>query len=222
MNLTCEEDRDTKKPIRQCALSRIRSREDELLRFVLDPEGRVVPDIKRKLPGRGVWITASYDAVARSVRKGIFSRSFKRPVTADPALADFVAQLLRRGALQDLALTNKAGCVAAGYAKVEDAVKNGKILLLVHASDASDDGSNKLDRLARAVAGATRQDFGPVTCFTSAELSSALGKWNVNHAAIADGGAARTFLRSANRYISYMASHPAAGSVADTPAQEKV
>ncbi len=222
MNFTCEEDKDTKKPIRQCALTRTRSPEDALLRFVLDPEGRVVPDIKRKLPGRGVWITADHSAVLNSVRKSVFSKGFQKAVAAGPELADFAGQLLRQAALQDLALANKAGDAISGYAKVEDRIKKNKMLALMHASDASDDGSAKLDRLARAVSGGKGQDPGPMTCFSSAELSSALGKWNVNHAAIADCGAGRAFLQSAKRYISYMASHPAARLLVDTPEQEKV
>jgi hypothetical protein len=221
VNFTSEEDRDTKRPIRQCALLRSPSREDELLRFVLDPESRVVPDIKRKLPGRGVWITASYEAVASSVRRKVLARGFKQPVTVSPDLADLVAELLRRAALQDLAFANKAGCVVAGYAKVERALKGAGRFFLVHASDASQDGCRKLDRQRRASQTSETKDLDPIACFASAELSAALGKSNVNHAAIADGGAGRTFLRSANRYKNYLGTHPAAGSVQDTPEQDK-
>ncbi len=221
VNFTWEEDRDTKKPIRQCALHRLPCREDELLRFVLDPDDRVVPDIKRKLPGRGVWITASYDAVASSVRRKVLARGFKRAVTVDTDLADLVADLLRRAALQDLALANKAGCVTAGYAKVEKTVKDARALILVHASDASQDGCRKLDRQFRASSAPEMKELRPITCFSSAELSTALGKGNVNHAAIAVGGAGRTFLRSAARFISYLGTHPAAGSMVDTPEQGK-
>ncbi len=85
------------------------------MRFVLDPENRVVPDIKRKLPGRGVWITGTYDAVAKSVRRKVFARSFRQAVSVTEDLPDIAADLLRRAALQDLAFANKAGLVAAGY-----------------------------------------------------------------------------------------------------------
>lgn len=188
------------------------------MRFVLDPQGRVVPDIKRKLPGRGVWITASYEAVASSVRQKVFHRGFKKAVSADPALADDVATLLRRAALQDLSIANKAGCVIAGHAKVEKAIKASKPVALIHASDASEDGGGKLDRLGRAVWG-DRLEI--LVCFDSEELSGAIGKLNVNHVLIAHGGAGQTFRGSAERYRSYMGPHPATGTMADTPEQEK-
>jgi hypothetical protein len=123
--------------------------------------------------------------------------------------------------LQDLALANKAGLVTTGFAKVEKALKSGKIINLIHAFDAARDGTEKLNRLARAVWGPQGDENFPVTGFTSDELSTALGRWNVNHAAIADGTGGRTFLRSAKRYISYVGSHLTARSVAGTPEQEK-
>lgn len=222
MNLVCGQDKDIRKPVRQCALSRTRFREDELLRFVLDPENRVLPDIKRKLPGRGVWIAASYDAVTNAVRKGIFSRAFKRSVTADPALPGLAATLLKHAALQDLALTNKTGSAVSGYDKVESAIKNRRIFLLVHASDASESANNRLDRLGRAVSSAQSRTLDRIDCFTCAELSSALGKWNVNHAAITDSGAGHSFSRSAKRYIDYMGQHLAPKLADDAPLQDKV
>ena len=221
MNFFGEEGRDRARPVRQCALERTRSREDELLRFVLDPDARVVPDIKRKLPGRGVWITATHEAVARSVRQKVFARAFRRAVAVDPDLADSVADLLRRAALQDLALANKAGCVVAGFTKVDKALRGAKPVVLVHASDASRDGSRKLDRIGPARREDDEDGAGPVTCFASAEMSSALGKENVIHAAVADDGAGRKFLWSAKRYISFLGTRLAAAAVADMPAQDQ-
>ena len=43
---------------RMCIVTRARRSPDEMIRFVADPGGEIVPDIKRKLPGRGVWVTA--------------------------------------------------------------------------------------------------------------------------------------------------------------------
>ena len=190
------------------------------MRFVLDPEGRVVPDIKRKLPGRGVWITDTYEAVASAVRRKVFARSFRRAVTVTEDLPDIIADLLRRAALQDLAFANKASAVVAGYAKVEKALAGGKTIALLHASDAASDGCRKLDRRAHAIPGNSAGADGPVVYFTSAELSAALGRENVIHAAIADGGAGRKFLWSATRFMNYMLTRPAAASVADTPEQD--
>ncbi|NJM35760.1 MAG: RNA-binding protein [Rhodomicrobium sp.] len=223
MTFLCEEDKEKAKPIRQCALTRTRSREDDLLRFVLDPENRVVPDIKRKLPGRGVWITAAYDAVASSVRRKVFARSFRQSVTVDETLADTVAELLRRAALQDLALVNKAGRAVSGYVKVEKALRAGKPVILLHAANASPDGCRKLDRIAGQISSqAGAQGRGPLAGFTSSELSVALGKDNVNHAAVATGdGIGRKFLRSAERYMDYIATRPAAAQAAEAPEQDQ-
>ncbi|MGB0086961.1 MAG: RNA-binding protein [Rhodomicrobiaceae bacterium] len=223
MNFLCEEDKEKARPIRQCALSRTRSRENDLLRFVIDPEGRVVADIKRKLPGRGVWITATYEAVASSVRQKVFARAFRQAVRVDDALAATVAELLRRAALQDLALANKAGSVAAGFAKVEKALKGAAPHILIHASDASRDGCRKLDNMARGVPHPDTGETDPIMCFASAELSAALGRDNVNHAAVdADGGAGRKFIQSAGRYVDYIATRPAAAREADVPEQDQV
>ena len=221
MKFTGKERRDINEPVRQCALSRTRRSDAELLRFVIDPDGRVVPDIKRKLPGRGVWLTATCDVVEKAVRQKVFSRAFKQDVSADPKLAETVGALLRQAALQALAMANKAGDAVSGYAKAEKALKDGQAQCLVHASDASDDGSRKLDKLAIALSKSQTERIARVACFSSAELSAALGKWNVNHAVIADRGAGRTFLRAVERYISYMGPHPATGTMADTPEQEK-
>jgi uncharacterized protein len=192
------------------------------LRFVCDPDGRVVPDIKRKLPGRGVWITATHEAVARSVKQKVFAKGFRRAVIVDDGLADAVAGLLRRAALQDLSLANKAGSVVFGYAKVEKALSGRKPAILFHAADASLDGCRKLDRIASARAGEDADDKTPIACFTSAELSAALGRENVNHAAVAEDGAGRKSIWSAKRFVNYMGTRPAAAPAADTPEQDQV
>jgi predicted RNA-binding protein YlxR (DUF448 family) len=202
-------------------VTRMRDEEDGLLRFVADPEKRVVPDLKRKLPGRGVWITATRDAVAKAVRQKVFARGFRQAVEADATLAEAVEVLLRRAALQDLALANKAGCVVAGFAKVEKALNGRKPMALLHASDAAGDGRRKLDRLALA---RTVGDMGaivPVGWFTSTEVSAALGRENVMHAAIENGGAGQKFLWSAERFRRYVGTHPGATSVAIPPEQDK-
>lgn len=209
------------KPVRQCALRRKSYREDELLRFVLDPSGRVVPDIKRRLPGRGVWISADYDDVAAAVSRKVFSRGFRTSASAGAHLADLTGDLLKKAALQGLAMANKAGLVTSGFAKTEKAIKSRTILNLIHAIDASRDGTEKLDRLARAVWGPRENARRSICGFSSTALSTALGKTNVNHAAIADGPAGRAFIRSAERYIGYMGTHLTARSMAGTPEQEK-
>lgn len=191
------------------------------MRFVLDPSGRVVPDIKRKLPGRGVWISANYDDVATAVSRKVFSRGFRTQAIADADLADLTGNLLKQAALQNLSMANKAGLITSGFAKSEKAIKSRNILNLIHAKDAARDGTDKLDRLARAVWGPHENARRSINGFPSTDLSTALGKINVNHAVITDGPAGQAFIRSAERYIGYMGTHLTARSMAGTPEQEK-
>lgn len=221
MNFLIEEDRYRATPVRHCALTRTRSQEDELLRFVLDPEKRVVPDLKRKLPGRGVWITATRDAVDKAVRQKSFARGFRQSVTVDPGLSGTIETLLRRAALQDLALANKAGCVVAGFTKVEKALAGGRRMVLLHASNAAADGRRKLDRLVRAGQGREGEALLRVACFTSDEVSAALGRHNVMHAAIEQDGAGRKFVWSALRYLRYLGEHPEPARAVYGPEQDQ-
>src|SRR6476659_2051810 len=79
---------------RMCAVSREVRPIDELIRFVVAPSGEVVPDLKRKLPGRGLWISASRRTVAEAVRRHQFSKGFKREVRVSPSLATDTEALL--------------------------------------------------------------------------------------------------------------------------------
>jgi predicted RNA-binding protein YlxR (DUF448 family) len=187
---------------------------------VLDPDKRVVPDLKRKLPGRGVWITGLREAVDKAVKQKSFARGFRQPVTVDPDLAETVEGLLRRAALQDLALANKAGCIVAGFTKVEKALAGERRMVLLHAADAAPDGRRKLDRQVSGKQGA-EDGFPPsLTGFTSSALSAALGRHNVMHAAITRDGAGRKFIDSALRYLRYAGAYPGNASVAGAPEQD--
>ncbi len=92
---------------------------EAMLRFALGPDGSVVPDIRRKLPGRGVWTRLSFETVKRAASKQAFSRAFRAKAQAPASLAEAVDALLERDALQSLSLANKAGGVVAGAFKVE-------------------------------------------------------------------------------------------------------
>src|SRR5712671_1654459 len=78
---------DRSATVRMCAVSREVRPIDELIRFVVAPTGEVMADLKRKLPGRGLWVSASRRAVAEAVRRHQFKRGFKRDVRVAPTLA---------------------------------------------------------------------------------------------------------------------------------------
>ena len=112
--------------VRSCALTRARRPKDELIRFVLGPDGAVVPDLKEKLPGRGVWVTAAYDTVAKAAKRNVFARALKTKAKVPEDLAGQVDRLLADAALSALGLANKAGEAVFGHAKVEEALAKGR------------------------------------------------------------------------------------------------
>lgn len=165
------------------------------MRFVAQPsdDGRlaVAPDLTGKLPGRGAWVAASRDALALAAKRNAFSRAFKAPAAAPADLVETVEAGLFRLAAEALGLARRVGDLVTGYEKVRAALKNGKAACLITACDSGADGRDKL----AALAGATHR----VTCFSSAELSAALGGVNVVHAAIRPGAAADRVVRAAGR-----------------------
>jgi predicted RNA-binding protein YlxR (DUF448 family) len=191
--------------MRMCAVSREVRPVDELIRFVLSPQGEVVPDLKRKLPGRGLWITASRARVAEAVRRNQFSRGFKRDVRAAQTLASDTEKLLVRSAIEALAMAAKAGQVVSGFAKVEEALAGGQATALIHASDGAADGIRKLDAIVRQRGGNHGESliFPILTELTSAELDLALGRANVIHAALLAGPAGKTFLSRSQILVRY-------------------
>jgi uncharacterized protein len=194
---------------RMCAVSREVRGIDELIRFVVSPEGEVMADVKRRLPGRGLWISASRQMVAEAVRRHHFSRGFKREVRVAPTLAADAETLLARSAIEALAIAAKAGQVISGFSKVEGALQTKRsrhaIAALIHASDGSIDGIRKLDAVARQNHGIHGEsaEFPTVTALTSAELDLALGGSNVIHAALLAGPASKTFLSRSQILVRY-------------------
>ncbi|QPF84803.1 RNA-binding protein [Bradyrhizobium genosp. L] len=190
---------------RMCAVSREVRPIDELIRFVVAPTGEVVPDLKRKLPGRGLWVSASRRSVAEAVRRHQFSKGFKRDVRVAPTLPTDTETLLVRSVTEALAMAAKAGQVVAGFGKVEDALNRSETAALIHASDGAPDGIRKLDAILRQrdeKRGESRV-IAVVNVLTSEELDLALGRSNVIHAALLAGPASKTFLSRCQMLVRY-------------------
>ncbi|HHN67773.1 MAG TPA: RNA-binding protein [Thermopetrobacter sp.] len=180
--------------MRTCiATGQTRPRAD-LLRFVRDPDGRVVFDFKSDLPGRGAWIVPERAAIERAVAGNAFARAFKAPVKVAPDLADDVARRLRAAALSALSLGRKAGVATSGFGKVSDLIAAGDARALIFAAQAAADGKRKLIGRARKAA-----DVEPemVDFFASDELSLAFSRPNVIHAAMKGHPLTDKFLRLA-------------------------
>lgn len=191
--------------MRMCAVSREVRPIDELIRFVASPNGQIVPDLKRKLPGRGMWLTASRKMVAEAVRRHQFSKAFKRELRTPQTLPTDIEALLVRSVTEALGIAAKAGQVVAGFGKVESALREGTAEVLIHASDGAADGIRKLDMLARQNAG--NRGFQPqipvVTALKSVELDLALTRSNVIHAALLAGPASKSFLSRSQILVRY-------------------
>jgi uncharacterized protein len=195
--------------MRMCAVSRKVRPIDELIRFVVSPSGEVVADVKRKLPGRGLWLSASHGTVAEAVRRNHFVRGFKRDVRTAATLADDTEALLVRSTIEALAVAAKAGQVISGFSKVEAALAGSRreaaVEALIHASDGASEGIRKLDALARQIPGniGKSSEFPIVTTLISAQLDLALGRSNVIHAALLAGPASKTLLSRSQVLVRY-------------------
>jgi predicted RNA-binding protein YlxR (DUF448 family) len=190
---------------RMCAVTRAVRPIDELIRFVVAPSGEVIADLKRKLPGRGLWISASHRAVAEAVRRHQFSKGFKREVRVASSLPADTESLLVRGVIEALAMAAKAGRVVSGFSKVEDALKERQAQALIHASDGAPDGIRKLDAVLRqnSPVGDESHEIPVVNALTSEHLDLALGRSNVIHAALLAGPAGKTFLSRSQTLVRY-------------------
>jgi uncharacterized protein len=182
---------------RLCVATRIVRPIADLIRFVVGPDGEAVPDIKGKLPGRGVWVTATRDALDQAIKRKALARGFKQVVRLPPDLVERTERLLERSALDGLAMAGKAGLAVAGFAKTEAALQRGDAVALLHAATAAPDGVRKLEAASRR--GPSNGSLAVSEIFTSAQLDLALGRPNVVHAALLAGPPSDTFLSRLRR-----------------------
>jgi predicted RNA-binding protein YlxR (DUF448 family) len=172
----------------------------EMIRFVVSPDGAAVPDLKRKLPGRGLWITATRQALAEAVKRRAFARGFKRDIRVTDDIIGMTEGLIERAALDALAIAHKAGKVAIGFGKAEAALAREPVVGLIHAASAAPDGSRKLNAaLGRRFGQEQPSGIAPIEAFTSAQLDLAFGRSNVIHAALLAGPESETFLARLGR-----------------------
>lgn len=158
--------------------------ESRLIRFVAGPDGQVVPDLGRKLPGRGLWVEASRASVETAVKKNGFTRAAKTKLTAPADLADVVERLLARRCLDQLGLARREGVLISGFEKTAASLRAGKAAWVLEAADGSADGRGKILALAR------HQTAKICGAFTADDLSLALGLENAIHAVLLAGGRA--------------------------------
>jgi predicted RNA-binding protein YlxR (DUF448 family) len=164
---------------------------DALIRFVIGPDGRVVPDLDSKLPGRGLWLRAERDIICTACAKGAFSRAARREARTPSDLAGEVERLLRRRCLELIGLARRAGALVVGFEAVRAFLSEDSAGALLAASDGAADGRAKIRALA--------PDVPLVDQFDGHELGAALGRDHVVHGAVATGRMADRIVREARR-----------------------
>ena len=198
-------------PIRQCALTRARLPIDGLIRFVIAPDDAVAPDIRNRLPGRGVWISCSAKAVEQATKRKLWAKAFRRAVTVSAEFSVELDRLMARDCLQSLSFANKAGLIVAGFAKVEAILRQGKIAARILSSDSGRDGREKLDKVVFSRFG-TISDLAVIDLFDTTQLSLALGRENVIHAVALAGAASEAFVKRCRTLTTYRTADPQTGA----------
>lgn len=166
-----------------------------LLRFVVGPGGEIVPDVAANLPGRGLWLTPRRDTLERAVAKRLFARAARRPVVLPSELADRVESLLAQRCCDAIGLARRSGIAVAGFQKVGEAVRAGKVALLLSALDGAEGGRNKIRALGRGLP--------LVTVLTSAEMGGVFGRDHVVHVALGGGRLSRRLLADAEKVAGF-------------------
>jgi predicted RNA-binding protein YlxR (DUF448 family) len=193
---------------RLCALTRKVVPVSELIRFVVGPDGAIVPDVKKALPGRGVWVTGTREALTEAIRRNAFAKSFKRDVRPNGDLVELTDRLLERGTLDALSIANKARLIVTGFAKIDAAISQEGVAALLHARDAGSDGVRKLDAALHR-GGQSAAQVPVLSPFTGAQLDLALGRPNVVHAALLAGPETQRFIARAARLTRFRSGEPA-------------
>jgi uncharacterized protein len=173
-------DKDQDEPERKCIATGESQPKAGLIRFCVGPDASLVPDVLGKLPGRGIYVTADRDLIAKAAKKGLFSRAARQPVKAPDDLPEMVERLVTQRVIDLLSLARKAGEAVTGYEKVKDWLVKGQASTLIQASDGSERGKTKLH--------APDGKHGFIGVLTAGEIGLAFGRERAIHAALAAGG----------------------------------
>lgn len=186
-------------PIRQCAVTRERLAQTEMIRFARAPDGTVTPDVAGRLPGRGVWIRADSETVDLADRKGAFARGFKAQAKTPDGLSELIEALLVKRLQGVLGMAKRAGKITLGFDQVRDYMRKRKPGILLAASDGAEDSRNKVYFLAKAIYEHVSVSGG----LTSAELGMAFGRPYVIHGLIERGAFAKQWSHDYRRLAGF-------------------
>lgn len=168
-------------PERRCIATGESAPKGGLIRFVVGPDDTIFADVAEKLPGRGIWVSATREALATATKKGLFARAARAKVTVPDGLADAIEERLSTRVVEGIALARKAGEAVAGFEKVKSWLIRGDADILMQARDGSEDMKRKLR---------IDEDGTYIACLWASELGLAFGRDRVIHAALKRGGIA--------------------------------
>ncbi|PIE14222.1 MAG: hypothetical protein CSA68_10415 [Rhodobacterales bacterium] len=174
---------------RRCIATGATAPKAGMIRFVVGPDGWLVPDVLQKLPGRGIWVSADRAALQKAVKKGLFARAAKQPVTLPDDLIGLTEAALAKRLIELISLARKAGLAVTGYEKVKSWLISERARVLLQARDGSERGKSRL----RAPGGPD----GFIGILTGQELGLAFGRENVIHGALAAGGLTKRVVEEA-------------------------
>lgn len=200
---------------RKCLVTAVVCSSSELIRFVCAPDGKIVPDVAAKLPGRGCWIKADRKVLAEAIDKKLLLRfgyqalssktkkdieGLEAPqeqervgrVSVPENLLEQIEDLLKKRCLDHLSLANRAGLVITGFEKVRSILKSGKSKILITASDGAVNGRSKMCQ--------GLDSLQVIDIFSRADLSKATGQENAVNITVLAGGLRKSLLREISRY----------------------
>lgn len=186
-------------PLRRCAVTRVQSSPEKLLRFAVAPDGRLMPDLSGRLPGRGIWLLPRRDVLEKATAKKVFSRAANAPVIVPDDLAELVAAGLRLRCLEALSMARRGGYAVCGQYKVRALLEKGEADILMQAQDAADGGKRRLAALGSGV----NEKLWVDESFSAEELGQPFARSSAVHVAVAQSGMAAKLLGDLRRLKSF-------------------
>ncbi|CCM77982.1 RNA-binding protein [Rhizobium mesoamericanum] len=190
---------------RMCIVTRESGSPDELIRFVAAPDGTVIADLKRQLPGRGCWVKIDRSLVDKAIAKKLFARALKADVKAAADLGQTVETLLGQQLMQMMNMARKAGQFVTGSAKVDAAVRSGAAIAVFHATNAAEDGVRKIDQARKAwhLGMEAEEEIPSFRLFSEDEMEGVMGQNTFIHAAVLAGQAGEGVVKRAKMLEQY-------------------
>ena len=190
---------------RMCIVTRESGSPDELIRFVAAPDGSIIPDLKRQLPGRGCWVKIDRSLVDKAVAKKTFARALKADVKAADDLGETVDRLLAQQLMQMMNMARKAGQFITGASKVDAAIRAGAAIAVFHSTGAADDGVRKIDQARKAwhLGMETEEEIPSFRLFSESEMEGVMGQNAFIHAAVLAGQAGEGVVKRAKMLEQY-------------------